>query len=93
MDITYFPDIDTLYLIMSDSPPVETRDLTEDDDGSTLGDFDADGHLVSLTIMHASQYINLERIQSVNFKRSEGKSMTLEELREKEKAGLRGGAG
>ena len=50
MKAKYFQDTDTLYLILRDSAPVETRDLDED----TVLDYDRDGRVVSITLEHAS---------------------------------------
>lgn len=50
MKAKYFKDTDTLYLVLRDSAPVETRDLDED----TLLDYDGAGRIVSITLEHAS---------------------------------------
>lgn len=50
MKAKYFQDTDTLYLVLRDSEPIETRDLDED----TQLDYDRDGRIVSLTLEHAS---------------------------------------
>ncbi len=50
MKAKYFRDTDTLYLVLRNSEPIETRDLDED----TLLDYDQDGRLVSITLEHAS---------------------------------------
>ena len=51
MKIQYFADTDTLLIALNDRPVAETRDL---DDNTTL-DLDGEGHLVALTLEHASQ--------------------------------------
>ncbi len=55
MKVTYFPDTDTLLVEFSDRPIVETRDLNE----NVLIEFDAEGRLVSMTIEHAKQQMDV----------------------------------
>jgi uncharacterized protein YuzE len=55
MNIRYFPDTDTLLVNFSDREISETRDLTED----VLVELDAQGRLVSMTIEHAKQQMNV----------------------------------
>ena len=50
MKAKYFKDTDTLYLVLRDSVPIETRDLDED----TLLDYDGEGRVVSITLEHVS---------------------------------------
>ena len=50
MKIKYFEDTDTALLELGGGAPIETRDLSED---ITL-DLDDSGHVVSITIEHAS---------------------------------------
>jgi uncharacterized protein YuzE len=58
MRIKYFEDTDTALLEIGTAPAVETRELSED---VTL-DFDAQGHVVSITLEHASARGNLSEI-------------------------------
>jgi uncharacterized protein YuzE len=55
MNVRYFPDTDTLLVSFSDREIVETRDLTED----ILVELDEDGRLVSMTIEHAKEQMNV----------------------------------
>jgi uncharacterized protein YuzE len=55
MNIKYFPDTDTLLVNFSDRKIVETRDLTE----NVLVELDAQRRLVSMTIEHAKQQMNV----------------------------------
>jgi len=55
MNVKYFPDTDTLLVSFSDRPIVETRDLNE----NILIEMDDHGHLVSMTIEHAKQQMNV----------------------------------
>jgi uncharacterized protein YuzE len=49
MQVKYFQDTDTLFVKLSDLPPAQTRDVSE----NVTVDLDADGHVVSLTVEHA----------------------------------------
>ena len=62
MKIKYFEDTDTALLEFGDGAPTETRELSED---ITL-DLDDSGHLVSITVEHASLRGDLSE---VSFKR------------------------
>ena len=55
MKISYFEDTDTLLVTMNNNIITETRDYNED----ILLEFDQNGHLVALTIEHASLNANL----------------------------------
>ena len=55
MKVKYFPDTDTLLVIFSDRQIADTRDLSED----VLLETDQDGRVVSLTIEHAGQQMNV----------------------------------
>jgi uncharacterized protein YuzE len=55
MNVRYFPDTDTLLVNFSDRRVAETRDLTE----NVLVELDEDGRLVSMTIEHARQQMNV----------------------------------
>ncbi len=59
MKIQYFEDTDTLHIIFSQHPPVETKDLDE----NTLLDLDHNGQLCSMTIEHAKQRVHLPEIE------------------------------
>jgi len=55
MQIQYFSDTDTPYIVFNQNPPVETKDMDE----NTLLDSDENGSLVSLTLEHASARTNI----------------------------------
>lgn len=55
MDIKYFQDSDTLLVNFSDRKIVETRDVNE----NVLIELDADGKIVSVTVEHAGEHINV----------------------------------
>jgi uncharacterized protein YuzE len=62
MKIKYFEDTDTAFLELGVGTPTETREVSED---ITL-DLDDSGHLVSITVEHASLRGDLSE---VSFKR------------------------
>jgi uncharacterized protein YuzE len=55
MKIKYFPDTDTLLVNFSDREIVETRDLNE----NVLVELDEGGRVVSMTIEHAKQQMDV----------------------------------
>ncbi len=56
MGIKYFEDTDTTLVEFSTNPPAETRELNE----NIYLDLDKGGHVVSMTIEHASQSAGME---------------------------------
>ena len=58
MDIRYFQGTDTLLVVFSDRQIAETRDVNED----VLIEFDADGKIVSVTIEHAGEHIDVSNL-------------------------------
>jgi uncharacterized protein YuzE len=62
MKITYFDDTDTLLVEFAETEIEETKDL----DDYTLGDFDREGHLVALTLEHASKRADLRTLNYAN---------------------------
>ena len=58
MKIKYFEDTDTALLEIGRAPVSETRELSED----IYLDLDEDGHVVSITIEHASLRSDLSEI-------------------------------
>jgi YD repeat-containing protein len=55
MTIQYFEDTDTLYVVFKDTEVRETKDLDE----NTLVEYDARGNLVSMTIEHARERVDM----------------------------------
>jgi len=55
MKVRYFPDTDTLLINFSDNKIAETRDLNE----NILIELDDEGRLVSMTVEHAKQQMNV----------------------------------
>ena len=58
MNIKYFEDTDTALLEFTATPPVETREISED----IYVDLDSSGALVSMTIEHAALRASLDRL-------------------------------
>jgi uncharacterized protein YuzE len=61
MKLHYYPETDSLYIEMKDSPGVETREIA-------LGlnvDLDAKGDVVGFDIDHASRKLDLSKIETV----------------------------
>jgi uncharacterized protein YuzE len=56
MELKYFPDTDTLLIDFTHKDIVETRDINE----NVLVELDRDGCLVSMTIEHAKQHMDIE---------------------------------
>jgi len=56
MEIKYCPDTDTLLINFSNQEIVETRDINE----NILIELAQDGDLVSMTIEHARQHMDVE---------------------------------
>jgi uncharacterized protein YuzE len=57
MRIRYFQDTDTLHIEFKSDAVAETRDLDE----NTLLDVDRNGHILSITVEHASQRADIPR--------------------------------
>jgi uncharacterized protein YuzE len=60
MKVHYYAETDSLYIDLSDRPSADSREVAL---GVVL-DFDADGHLVGIDIDHASQIVNLSRLEA-----------------------------
>jgi uncharacterized protein YuzE len=62
MQIKYFPDTDTLLIAFADREIVDTKDVNE----NILVELDSDGELVSMTVEHAKDQMDVD---SVSFQR------------------------
>jgi len=60
MKFHYYPETDSLYIDLSEKESVDSREVSP---GIVL-DFDAEGHLVGIDIDHASQVVNLSRLEA-----------------------------
>jgi uncharacterized protein YuzE len=63
MRVKYFESTDTTLVEFSNNVPVETRELNE----NIYLDIDSDGRVISLTIEHASQAIEIQEFIFQNF--------------------------
>jgi uncharacterized protein YuzE len=58
MKLSYYPDTDSLYIDLSETPSVESREISE---GVVL-DYDEAGHVVGIDIDNASQKVALKEL-------------------------------
>lgn len=68
MTIDYDAQTDSLYVTLADRPSSESREIAPD----VIADYDAGGGLVGLDIQHASQVVELGRLET--------RSLPLEQL-------------
>ncbi len=59
MKFHYYPETDSLYIDLSEKVSADSREVVP---GVVL-DFDSEGHLVGIDIDHASQIVNLSRLE------------------------------
>lgn len=60
MKFHYYPETDSLYIDLAEKTSVESQEVAP---GVVL-DFDEEGHLVGIDIDHASQVVNLSRLEA-----------------------------
>ncbi len=60
MKVHYYPETDSLYIDLSQKTSVDSQEVAP---GVVL-DFDAEGHLVGIDIDHASQFVDLSRLET-----------------------------
>lgn len=60
MKFHYYPETDSLYVDLSERTSVDSREVAP---GVVL-DFDVEGRLVGIDIDHASQVVNLSRLEA-----------------------------
>lgn len=58
MKMSYFQDTDTLYIEFKEADVVETKDL----DQNTILDLDVDGHIIAITVEHASNRTDVHQL-------------------------------
>ena len=58
MKLNYYPDMDSLYIDLSERPSIESREISE---GVVL-DYDAEGNLVGIDIDNASRKVDLKKL-------------------------------
>ena len=61
MKVHYYSETDSLYIDLSEHVSVDSREVAE---GVVL-DFDVNGRLVGIDIDHASQIVELARLESI----------------------------
>jgi uncharacterized protein YuzE len=60
MKFHHYPETDSLYINLSERPSVDSREVAP----GVILDFDAEGRLVGIDIDHASQVVNLSRLEA-----------------------------
>ena len=60
MKFHYYPEIDSLYIDLSEKASADSQEVAP---GVVL-DFDAEGRLVGIDIEHASQVVDLSRLEA-----------------------------
>lgn len=60
MKFHYYPETDSLYISLTDRPSTDSQEVAT---GIVL-DFDQQGHLVGLDIEHASQVVDISRLET-----------------------------
>ena len=58
MQLTYYPETDSLYIDLSEQPSVDSQEISE---GIVL-DYDASGNLVGIDIDNASKKVQLKEL-------------------------------
>ncbi len=60
MKFHYYQDTDTLYIELMDTPSADTREVAP----GVLMDLDSKGKLVGIDIDHASNFVNLTKLET-----------------------------
>jgi len=60
MKLHYYPETDSLYIDLAEAISSESREVSED----LVVDYDELGHIVGLDIQHASECLNLSKIET-----------------------------
>ena len=61
MKLHYYPETDSLYIELKDTPGTQVREIVE----GLVIDLDADGNVVGLDIDHASRELDLSRVETI----------------------------
>jgi uncharacterized protein YuzE len=61
MKLHYYPETDSLYIELTDTPGTEAREIV----AGLVADFDADGNVVGLDIDHASRKLDLSKVETI----------------------------
>jgi uncharacterized protein YuzE len=62
MKLHYYEDTDSLYIDLSASPSSDSREISD----GLLVDYDEQGRVVGLDIQHASELLDLSRIETAH---------------------------
>ena len=62
MKLHYYPDTDSLYIELKNSPGAEAREIVE----GLVVDFDSQGDVVGLDIDHASRKLDLSKVETIS---------------------------
>ncbi|HUP01207.1 MAG TPA: DUF2283 domain-containing protein [Gemmatimonadota bacterium] len=60
MKFSYHADTDSLYIDLADRPSVDSREVASD----VVVDLDAEGRIVGIEIQHASEVVDLSRLDA-----------------------------
>jgi len=60
MKLHYYPETDSLYIDLAEAVSFESREVSED----LVVDYDELGHIVGLDIQHASERLDLSKIET-----------------------------
>jgi len=60
MKLSYYPETDSLYIDLSEEKSVEAKEVAE----GIIVDFDETGALVGFDLDHASEVVNLQKLES-----------------------------
>ena len=61
MKLHYYPETDSLYIELKDTPGFESREIVE----GLVADLDAEGNVVGFDIDHASLKLDLSKIETI----------------------------
>jgi uncharacterized protein YuzE len=61
MKLHYYPETDSLYIELIDTPGAETREIVE----GLLVDLNAEGNVVGIDIDHASGKLDLSKVETI----------------------------
>jgi uncharacterized protein YuzE len=61
MKLRYYPETDSLYIELNGAPGAEVREIVE----GLVVDLDANGDVVGFDIEHASQKLDLSKVETV----------------------------
>ncbi len=60
MKFHYYPETDSLYMDLADRASADSREVSN----GVVADFDADGRLVGIDVEHASEIVDLSKLEA-----------------------------